>query len=147
MLNFQLESTKIADTTYAREYEEASLAMAKAKANLRAVEAENTILLQKAKAAADSKIIESEGKGHAIIIEAKSAAQARTIEAEARNEAASLMTNDFGREFALNGMQVDFAGALRANVLTVLPAANVQSSMLNISGVPSIPGATVQQRK
>jgi hypothetical protein len=40
ILNFQLESTTIADAKYARDYEEASLAMAKAKANLRASQAQ-----------------------------------------------------------------------------------------------------------
>jgi hypothetical protein len=55
IINFQLESTKLADAKYAQEYEEASLKMAKAKANTRALQFENEILLQKARASADGK--------------------------------------------------------------------------------------------
>jgi hypothetical protein len=61
--NFALESTKIADTIYAREYEEASLGMAKAKANLRSVEAENDLMLQRARAAANACRIDGERWG------------------------------------------------------------------------------------
>ncbi len=48
----------------------------------------------------------------------------------ARNEAAKKMSNEFAREFALSGQRVEFAGALKANVLTMLPEnamATVQS--------------------
>jgi len=121
VINFQLESMTLADRKYAREYEEASLAMAKAKANLRAVSAENEVLLNKATAAATAVKIDAEGAKVSTIIKATGEAEARKIEAEARNKAAQAMTDDFAREFALAGQQVEFARALKANVLTLLP--------------------------
>jgi len=136
VINFQLESMTLADRKYAREYEEASLAMAKAKANLRAVSAENEVLLNKATASATATKIDAEGSKQAMIIRATGEAEARKIEAEARNKAAQAMTDDFAREFALAGQQVEFARALKANVLTLLPDSAIgkpftQQSMFN----------------
>lgn len=110
IINFQLESTTIADPKYAREYEEASLAMAKAKANFRAVGAESEIKLRKARADAEALKIEAEGKKAAQIIEARG-----------RNEAAELMQDEFARRLQLAQQQVEFARALKATSLTVLP--------------------------
>jgi len=121
VMNFQLESTKIADEKYAAEYEAASLAMAKAKANLRAVEAENRIKLQRARADAEALKISADGKKMSAVIESQGYADARIIEAKARNEAATLMTDKFGRELQMAGQKVEFARALQAKVLTVLP--------------------------
>jgi len=121
IVNFQLESIKLADASYARDYEQASLAMAKAKANLRAVKAENEIVLNKANAAAQAQRIEAEGKKAATVIQASGEAEARKIEAQARNDAARSMTDDFARQYALAGQQVEFARVLKASVLTVLP--------------------------
>jgi regulator of protease activity HflC (stomatin/prohibitin superfamily) len=121
VLNFQLESIKLADASYAREYEQASLAMAKAKANLRAVKAENEIVLNKANAQAQALRIEAEGRKSAVVIQASGEAEARKIEANARNEAAKSMTDDFAKQFALAGQQVEFARGLKASVLTILP--------------------------
>jgi len=91
ILNFQLESIKLADQAYARDYEEASLATAKAKANLRAAQSQNDILLSTSDAKARALKIESEGKKTAIVIQAEAEAEARTIEGAARNKAAELM--------------------------------------------------------
>jgi regulator of protease activity HflC (stomatin/prohibitin superfamily) len=121
IINFQLESIKLADASYARDYEQASLAMAKAKANLRAVKAENEIVLNKANAAAQAQRIEAEGRKQATIIQASGEAEARKIEAQARNDAAKSMTDEFAKQYALTGQQVEFARALKASVLTVLP--------------------------
>jgi len=121
IINFQLESIKLADVDYSREYEEASLAMAKAKANLRAVKAENDVLLNKAEAQARATKIEAEGKKQALIITAEGEAEARKIEAQARNLAAQVMTDPFAKEFALSQQQVEFAKNLKASVLTVVP--------------------------
>jgi len=121
IINFQLESLKLADAKYARDYEEASLAMAKAKANLRAVNAENDILLSRANAQASAAKIDAEGKKQALIIKSQAEAEARKIEAAARNAAAVQMTDSFAKQFALAGQQVEFARALKANVLTLLP--------------------------
>jgi len=125
VLNFQLESIKLADASYAREYEQASLAMAKAKANLRAVKAENEVLLNKANAAAQAVRIEAEGRKASVVIQASGEAEARKIEAQARNDAAKSMTDDFARQFALAGQQVEFARGLKASVLTILPESAV----------------------
>jgi regulator of protease activity HflC (stomatin/prohibitin superfamily) len=143
--NFQLESTKIADSSYAREYEEASLGMAKAKANLRSVEAENNLLLQRARATANAAKIEAEGKGQAVIIAAEAEASARTIEAVARNEAAEAMTDDFARKYALNGVQVDFAAALKANVLTIVPSGVLGQPLMSLTGQPLVPSAQMSR--
>jgi len=131
VLNFQLESIKLADASYAREYEQASLAMAKAKANLRAVKAENEVLLNKANAAAQAVRIEAEGKKSSVVIQASGEAEARMIEAQARNEAAKSMTDDFARQFALAGQQVEFARGLKASVLTVLPESAIGRPFLS----------------
>ena len=79
VINFQLESTKIADQKYALEYEECSLGLAKAQANRRAMDATNENLLQQARAKATALTIEAEGKATAALIEAKAAAQARLV--------------------------------------------------------------------
>jgi regulator of protease activity HflC (stomatin/prohibitin superfamily) len=133
IVNFQLESIKLADASYARDYEQASLAMAKAKANLRAVKAENEIVLNKANAAAQAQRIEAEGKKAATVISASGEAEARKIEAQARNDAAKSMTDEFARQYALSGQQVEFAKALKASVLTVLPESAIGRPFLNSS--------------
>jgi len=125
ILNFQLESIKLADQAYSREYEEASLATAKAKANLRATNAQNDILISTAQAKANAMKIEAEGKKQSVIIEAQASAEARKIEANARNEAAEAMKNLFGQQMALSSQQVEFARALKANVLTVVPDSTI----------------------
>jgi len=119
IVNFQLESIKLADDGYARDYEEASLATAKAKANLRATQSQNDILISTSEAKAASLKIEAEGRKTAIVIEAQASASARTIEAAARNKAAESMENAFGQKLALSGQQVEFAKALKCQVLTV----------------------------
>jgi len=130
IINFQLESTRIADAKYAREYEEASLAMAKAKANRRAVSTQNDILIQQAEAAARAVQIEAEGKKIASIkgaearaesqlVEAKAGATARLVEAESRNQAALAMKNEFGKQLAMMDRNVGIASSLKANTLVV----------------------------
>jgi regulator of protease activity HflC (stomatin/prohibitin superfamily) len=119
VINFQLESTKIADVKYAHQYEEASLALSKAKANRRAVKATNEILLEKSMAKARALEIAAEGQKNATIISAEGEAQARKIEADSRNEAAKMMAEPFAKQFALQGLQVEFAKGLQAQVLTV----------------------------
>jgi len=129
ILNFQLESLKLADQTYSREYEEASLAMAKTKAKLRAQNATNDILLSAAEAKARAAKIEAEGQKAAIIIGAQAEAEARKIEAQARKEAAELMDNKFAQQLAMAGQQVEFARALKATVLTVIPESGIGRSV------------------
>jgi len=131
IVNFQLESIKLADASYARDYEQASLSMAKAKASLRAVKAENEIVLNRANAAAQAQRIEAEGKKAATVISASGEAEARKIEAQARNDAAKSMTDEFARQYALSGQQVEFARALKASVLTVLPESAIGRPFLS----------------
>jgi len=121
VVNFQLEATFLADPKFAQEYEEASLAFAKAKSKQRAINAENAIRLNTAAANAKSYQIEAEGRANAVVVEAKGQAEARKIEAMARNEAAKAMTDEFARKFAFAGQQVEFAKNLQARVLTVTP--------------------------
>jgi regulator of protease activity HflC (stomatin/prohibitin superfamily) len=145
IINFQLESTTLADKKYAAEYEEASLAMAKAKSNRRAIEATNDIMIQKAKAAATALKIEAEGQKTATLIQAEAKAEARRIEAKGRNDAADLMTNEFAKKFALSGQQVEFASALKAKVLTVVPGSSIGGALLSQSAFVS--GALSEEQK
>jgi len=132
-----LESTTLADRKYAAEYEEASLAMAKAKSNRRAIEATNDIMIQKAKAASSALKIEAEGQKTALLIQAEAKAEARRIEAKGRNDAAELMQNTFAKQYAMAGQQVEFAGALKAKVLTVVPGSSVGGALLAQSAFTS----------
>jgi len=143
LLAFQIERINLADQAYAREYEEASLAIAKAKASLRAQTTQNDIVLSAAQAKADAVRIEAEGKKTALIIQAQGDAEARKIEAEARNRAADSLTNkyarDLARDIALASQQVEFARALKATVLTVVPESVIgrtlsSSPMIGFSG-------------
>jgi len=133
IINFQLESTTLADKKYAAEYEEASLAMAKAKSNRRAIEATNDIMIQKAKAAATALKIEAEGQKTAMLIQAEAKAESRRIEAKGRNDAADMMTNQFAMKYAMGGQQVEFASALKAKVLTVVPSSSIGGALLSQS--------------
>jgi regulator of protease activity HflC (stomatin/prohibitin superfamily) len=145
VINFQLESTKIAEPRYAMEYEEASLAMAKAKANRRAVTTQNDILIQKAEAASRAVQIEAEGKkisaikgaearAESQLVEAKASAKARVMEADARNDAASKMADEFGRKLAVMDRNVSIAGGLRATTLVVSNDAGIARSVLTPVG-------------
>jgi regulator of protease activity HflC (stomatin/prohibitin superfamily) len=75
-------------------------------ANLRAVQAENDILLSRSNAQASAAKIDAEGKKTALIIKSQAEAEARKIEADARNKAAQAMTDNFAKQFALTGQQV-----------------------------------------
>jgi len=145
VINFQLESTKIADARYAMEYEEASLAMAKAKANRRAVTTQNDILIQKAEAASRAVQIEAEGKkisaikgaearAESQLVEAKASAKARVVEADARNDAATKMVDEFGRRLAVMDRNVQIAGGLKATTLVVSTDAGIARSVLTPVG-------------
>lgn len=129
IIAFQLESIKMADEAYSREYEQASLATAKAKANLRAQKAENAILLQTARANAEALKIEAEGKKQAALIEAETQAEVRMMEAKSRNDAANLMSTKFGQDYAIIQQQVAFADALKATSLTVMSDSMVGRAM------------------
>jgi len=120
IIHFQIENLVLSDRKYAEEYEEASLAMAKAKANRRALDLNNDINIQLAKAQAESLRIEAEGQKVASIIEAEGKAESERIEALGRHEAAETMTNEFARKLAYAGQQVELAGALNAEVLTMI---------------------------
>jgi len=130
IINFQLESTKIADQQYASEYEQASLQMAKAKANLRSVDTEVEIALRRASAKKESMQLEAEGKRSATVILAQGEAEARKIEASARNTAALAMKDNWGRKYAKAAQQVEFANALQAEQLTVIAESGIGKAML-----------------
>jgi regulator of protease activity HflC (stomatin/prohibitin superfamily) len=82
VISFQLESTQIADKKYAAEYESASLQVAKAKADLRALDAQNEVLIRSAEAQAQSVRIAAEGQKVKAVIESQAQASSITIEAE-----------------------------------------------------------------
>jgi len=127
------------------EYEEASLAMAKAKANRRAVTTQNDILIQKAEAASRAVQIEAEGKkisaikgaearAESQLVEAKASAKARVVEADSRNDAATKMVDEFGRKLAVMDRNVQIAGGLRATTLVVSNDAGIARSVLTPAG-------------
>jgi len=131
ILNFQLESLKLADQNYSRDYEEATLAIAKAKSNFRAQAIQNDLLMSGVEAKARAAKIEAEGQKVAIVIAAEANAEARTIEANARNRAAQSMTNLFGQKMALASQEVDFARALQCTTLTVVPTSTIGRVLTN----------------
>jgi regulator of protease activity HflC (stomatin/prohibitin superfamily) len=160
VISFQLESTKLADKKYAAEYEAASLQVAKAKANLRALDAQNEVLIQTSQAQAaavqiqaqgqklksvleaqaqaaavtieaEARVVAAEAQKKALLIAADAQAQARVIEAKSRNEAAQKMTDPFAQKFALSAQSVEFARSLKANVLTVTPDSLVGRNISN----------------
>jgi regulator of protease activity HflC (stomatin/prohibitin superfamily) len=125
-------STFIHTHTHTSQYEEASLGLAKSKANRRAVEVNNEIMLQKAEAEANTlrivaegkaqaTIVEAKGNAQATVVEAKGDAEARQIEATSRNAAAQSMTDQFSKDYAMQGLKVDMLGAIKASTVTVLP--------------------------
>ncbi|AYV81013.1 MAG: SPFH domain / Band 7 domain containing protein [Harvfovirus sp.] len=119
IVNFQLESTKLADQKYSNEYESASLAIAKAKADLQANAAQNKVLIQKSKAEADALCIKAEGEKTALIIESEGEAAAIELLGRARNRAAESMSDKFAQEFALLQERVKFADSLKATTLVI----------------------------
>jgi len=130
IINFQIESTKLADAKYASDYEESSLAIAKAKATQRATVINNEIQLQSARAAASTLQIQAEGRRVAAVIEAEASGETRRIEAKSRNDAAEMMEDDFAKRYALAGLQVDFARNLKAGSLTVLGGGDVGRALI-----------------
>lgn len=141
IINFQLESTRIADERYAREYEEASLAMAKAKANRRALDTQNDILIKTAEAKSRAAQLQAEGEKQAaikmaearaesVLVEAKANAAARLMEADARNESAVKLSNEFGRQLAMMDRNVGIAEGLKATTLVITPDAGIARSVL-----------------
>lgn len=117
---FQLESTSIADVEYAKQYEFASLNVAKVKANLRSVEMENEIRLRKAQAVANAAKIEAGGLGEATLTEARAQAECVEIDADSRNAAGELMSIPFAQQMALAEQRVTFAKSLKATNVNIL---------------------------
>jgi len=141
LINFQLESTRIADPRYATEYEEASLAMAKAKANRRAVTAQNDILIQRAEAKARAVQIQAEGtkiayikgaqgRADSALVEATASAKARVVEAASRNDAAKQMSEPFGRQLAFMDRNVQIAASTNASTVVISSDPGIARSML-----------------
>jgi regulator of protease activity HflC (stomatin/prohibitin superfamily) len=119
IVNFQLESTKLTDVAYGKEYESCSLEIAKASAQLQANAAQNKVLIQKSKATADALKIQAEGEKTAQIIRAQANAEAMTIEADARNKSAETMKDDFSKQLSLIQEQVKFADKLKVGTLVL----------------------------
>ncbi len=141
IIKFQLESTRLADNNFANEYEKASLAMSKAKANLRALTAENEIKIRTTQAAANTLKIEAEGKKIATLIEAETfkestiiraqaVAEKYRIEAKGRNEAGEALRDEFTKKLMMKELEVNMLSGLKANHLTLL-GSNQISTLLS----------------
>ena len=143
IINFQLESTQLADQKYSNDYEAASLQIAKSKAELRAQEAQNKIQVQKAETQAgiariqaeterNVQIIKAKASADATIMQAEAAAQAILKEGEARATAASLMTSKYGQELALLGEKSKIADGLKIHTLVMGSGGDNKSVIDNI---------------
>lgn len=142
IIKFQLESTRLADHNFANEYEKASLAMSKAKANLRALTAENEIKVRTSQAAANTLKIEAEGKQAAALIEsetfrrstivrAEAIAEKYRIEAKGRNDAGESIRDEFTKQLMRRELDVNVMGSLKANQLTLLGSNQISTLLLN----------------
>lgn len=130
IINFQLESTQLADQKYSTDYEAASLQIAKSKAELKAQEAQNQILKQKAETQAEIAQIKAETEktvqltiakadADALIMKAEAAAQAIIKEGEAKAAAADMMRSPYGQDLALLGEKTKIAAGLKIHTLVM----------------------------
>ena len=130
IINFQLESIQLADQQYSSDYEYASLQIAKSKAELKAQEAQNIILKQKAetqasietlKAETEKKVqlIKAEAEAEATIIQAEALATAILEEGEAKAQAANKMISRYGQELALLAEKTKIAEGLKIHTLVM----------------------------
>jgi len=130
VINFQLESTQLADQKYSLEYEAASLAIARSKADLKAAEAQNKLLKQKAETQAGITLLNAETekkvqitKAQAVaestIMQADATASAILKEGQAKAEAAGMMTSEYGQELSLLGEKTKIAGGLKIHTLVM----------------------------
>jgi len=140
ILNFQLESTELADKKYASDYENASLQIAKSKAELKAQEAQNLILRQKAETEAgiaqmnaetakNVKLIKAKADADATIMQAEAKAQAIMKEGQAKATAADMMKSPYGQELALMAEKTKIAEGLKIHTLVM--GGNGEKSMVN----------------
>ena len=130
IINFQLESTQLADQKYSQDYEAASLQIAKSKAELRAQEAQNLIQRQKAETQAgisqiqaeterNVQLIRAKAQADSTIMQAEAAAQAILKEGEAKAKAADMMTSKYGQDLALLGQKSKIAEGLKIHTLVM----------------------------
>jgi len=130
IINFQLESIELADKAYASDYENATLQIAKSKAQLKANEAENLIKKRRAETEAgieqlkaeiqrNVKLIEAKADADATIIHAEAQAEAIRKEGRAKAEAADLMRSNYGQELAKLGEKSKIAEGLKIHTLVM----------------------------
>ena len=130
VINFQLESTQLADKKYSADYENASLQIAKSKAELKAQEAQNIIMKQKAETQANIEtlnaetakkvqLIKAQASAEALVLEAEARAAAILKEGEAKAEAANMMTSKYGQEMALLAQKAKIAEGLNMHTLVM----------------------------
>lgn len=116
--------------------------MSKAKANLRALTAENEIKLRTSQAAANTLKIEAEGKQAAALIEsetfrrstivrAEAIAEKYRIEAKGRNDAGESIRDEFTKQLMRRELDVNVMGSLKANQLTLLGSNQISTLLLS----------------
>ena len=143
IINFQLESTQLADEKYSRDYESASLQIAKSKAELRAQEAQNLIQKQKAETQAQISQIQAETERNVQLIRAKAQADSTVMQAEAKAQAimkegqakaaaADMMISHYGQELALLGQKSKIAEGLKIHTLVMGDNGNGKSMINNV---------------
>jgi len=130
IINFQLESTQLADQKYASDYEAASLQIAKSKAELKAQEAQNLIQRQKAETQAGIaqikaetertvQLIKAKAEADSTIMQAEAQAQAIIKEGEAKAAAADMMKSPYGQDIALLAEKSKMAEGLKIHTLVM----------------------------
>jgi len=130
VINFQLESTQLADQKYASDYEAASLQIAKSKAELKAQEAQNLIQKQKAETQANIaqikaeternvQLIKAKAEADSTIMQAEAQAQAIIKEGEAKAAAADMMRSSYGQDMALLAEKSKMAEGLKIHTLVM----------------------------
>lgn len=130
IISFQLESIELADKAYASDYENATLQIAKSKAQLKANEAENLIKKRRAETEAgieqlkaeierDVKLIQAKAEADTTIIQADAQAEAIRKEGRAKAEAADLMRSNYGQELAKLGEKSKIAEGLKIHTLVM----------------------------
>lgn len=147
IINFQLESTQLADREYSLDYEKASLQIAKSKAELKAQEAQNIILKNRAETQANINQIQAETEkkvslikaqalAEGLILEAEARANAIVKEGEAKAKAADLMKSEYGQTISMLQEKTKIAEGLKIHTLVMGGSSNNGGKSLVDNFVP-----------
>lgn len=123
VIELQINRIELADARYAAEYESSSLTVAKTKADARAQEAKNFVIIASAEAAAAKRMLEvkaevdaqlalATAQAQAKIILARATAEATELEADGRNKAAAKLSDPFAKRVLVGEQDIAKSKAL-----------------------------------